>query len=758
MTLLELLKRYTVEIPLIQRDYAQGRADAQARLVRETLLRDMKRALCRDVPPLDLNFVYGGIVEGEEGETFIPIDGQQRLTTLFLLHLYAFRADESRTPLLRRFTYETRESARRFFQYITEHRAQIFAPSREYASPLERITDSEAFGFGWQCDPSVQSALVMLDAIAKDFADVRGLADRLLQSAPPLLSFHFLSIKNLGSGDSLYIKLNARGKPLTPFENFKAKLLGRLQTLPLPFSAGDFERRFDGVWTDFFWQREKSVRYEEKYYLFFKILLVNSGMIEESDENWVWALRYGEIPAEVYLAAYRLLDYLCESPSTPAGRVVWGALENPTASGYAALHAVAVFLREHPELAGTQAMYDWVRLFRNLIGNSVIDDYKASREAVREIDQFAQEEDHFTAPLTGIQHLSLRHVKTKGGRVLRKTSSIFDKGQLKEETVKAAIILAERGASDGAVSGGAFETEIARAEALPFFGGQIRAGLYYAKDENEAYGYDLPTFRARWAKLQLLFRDYDAASSHLHHGILLRRALLSIADYTLPVGGYQTFCSDHNDAGGSISLKAIFSQAEPVTQALLDELDGSKSAEKALKEVIGRHIGGIPQSDWRYTLIHYPGLFSYMNPRFSRMFPGTEYILLVKNLSANGYNMEVFTGALKYELERRFAGEHSREFFTGAQAYLNGALRDPETYEYVGRTLCGDYFLVIPGRGGEQYMVRYSMAEHAFVMERSGEVVFTSQTDTPITETADYICKNPMFSREYKKGKNIERN
>ena len=49
MTLLELLKRYTVEIPLIQRDYAQGRADAQARLVRETLLRDMKRALCREI-------------------------------------------------------------------------------------------------------------------------------------------------------------------------------------------------------------------------------------------------------------------------------------------------------------------------------------------------------------------------------------------------------------------------------------------------------------------------------------------------------------------------------------------------------------------------------------------------------------------------------------------------------------------------------------------------------------------------------------
>lgn len=743
MTLLELLEQYIVEIPLIQRDYAQGRGDAQARRVRETLLRDMKRALCRDVPPLDLNFVYGGVLDGEK---FIPIDGQQRLTTLFLLHLYAFRSDGSRTALLKRFTYETRESTRRFFEYITEHRAQIFAPGRGYAGPSERIMDSEAFGFSWRCDPSVQSALVMLDAIAQTFADVRGLADRLLQRVPPLLSFHFLPIENLGSGDSLYIKLNARGRPLTAFENFKAQLTGRLQSLSLPFSAEDFERRFDGIWTDFFWQREKNGRYEEKYSLFFKILLVNSGLVEESSENGMWALPRQDIPAAVYLAAYHLLNYVCENPAAPASRIVLNVLENPTAPGYTAFHAVSVFLREHPERAGTQAMGDWVRLFRNLTANSVIDDYEASRRAVLEIDRFAQEEEHFAAPLAGVRHLSLRYGKTKGGRTIRKTSSVFDKGQLKEEAVKAEIILAGRGAGDGA-----FEAEIVRAEALPFFGGQIRAGLYDAKDKSAPCGYSLAAFRARWAKLQLLFRDYDAGRSHLHHGVLLRRALLSIEDYTLPVGGYQTFCSDHNDAGGSISLKAIFSQKEPVTQRLLDELDGRKSAENALKEIIERHIGQIPQSDWRYAMIQYPALFAFMSPRFCRVLPEPEHVLLVKNLSANGYNMEVFTGALKYELERRFAGENFREFLTGAEAYQADALQNPGGFEYIGKTTFGDYFLVVPGRDGKQYIVRYHRMENAFAIECGGSTVFTSRTEAPLAETADYIIETLCAAADTKK-------
>lgn len=111
-TLIDLLKEYKVEIPIVQRDYAQGRQDDHTNMVRYNLLKDVKSAILRKTQPLDLNFVYGKV----EGDKFIPLDGQQRLTTLFLLHLYAFNNDDSKTELLTKFTYETRKSSRTFLK------------------------------------------------------------------------------------------------------------------------------------------------------------------------------------------------------------------------------------------------------------------------------------------------------------------------------------------------------------------------------------------------------------------------------------------------------------------------------------------------------------------------------------------------------------------------------------------------------------------------------------------------------------------
>ena len=121
-TLFKLFDKYKVEIPKVQRDYAQGRPDVHAKMVRRNLLEDMKSAVLEKTPPLDLNFVYGKA----EDDKFIPLDGQQRLTTLFLLYLYAFYNDDTKTDLLRRFTYETRTSSRNFLEKLTEKRASIF--------------------------------------------------------------------------------------------------------------------------------------------------------------------------------------------------------------------------------------------------------------------------------------------------------------------------------------------------------------------------------------------------------------------------------------------------------------------------------------------------------------------------------------------------------------------------------------------------------------------------------------------------------
>jgi hypothetical protein len=92
----QLFERHgRIRVPMIQRDYAQGRLTETE--VREEFLNALEAALKKpaDDPmlPLNLDFIYGS-VEGDDETRFLPLDGQQRLTTLFLLHWYLAWRDE----------------------------------------------------------------------------------------------------------------------------------------------------------------------------------------------------------------------------------------------------------------------------------------------------------------------------------------------------------------------------------------------------------------------------------------------------------------------------------------------------------------------------------------------------------------------------------------------------------------------------------------------------------------------------------------
>ena len=82
-TFWKLISTYRIEIPIIQRDYAQGRLSESASAIRSELLESIYAALVYD-SPLDFDFVYGSV----EGDKMFPLDGQQRLTTFYLLHWY----------------------------------------------------------------------------------------------------------------------------------------------------------------------------------------------------------------------------------------------------------------------------------------------------------------------------------------------------------------------------------------------------------------------------------------------------------------------------------------------------------------------------------------------------------------------------------------------------------------------------------------------------------------------------------------------
>lgn len=250
-TFWDLINELSIEIPIIQRDYAQGRQSEKVNEIRNGFVNSLYEAI-EENRNLDFDFIYGS----EKKNVLIPLDGQQRLTTLFLLHWYLAskdnKIDEARETLAK-FSYKTRISAREFCQGLVENEIDISSTDGECLSNV--IADSSWFFLSWKKDPTVQSMLVMLDAIHKKFKSANGFYDLLISKTKPPVTFQFISIDNFGLSDNLYIKMNARGKALTEFENFKAKFEQFIEKNH-PLKKCDFEKKIDGVWTDLFWKHK----------------------------------------------------------------------------------------------------------------------------------------------------------------------------------------------------------------------------------------------------------------------------------------------------------------------------------------------------------------------------------------------------------------------------------------------------------------------------------------------------------------------
>ena len=242
----ESVKLQKIIIPIIQRDYAQGRIDPDINRVRQRFLDSLLEAVERT--PMTLDFVYGDI---DSDGIMTPLDGQQRLTTLFLLHWYAAKKESvsvDQSAFLENFGYETRYSARNFCKDLTR-----FTPS--FTIPIsEEIVDQAWFPLEWKKDPTISSMLVMIDAIHDKFFSVDDLWGKLRGGA---ITFYFLPIKDMGLTDELYIKMNSRGKPLTRFEHFKAEMERSFRAID-ETTAKRVISKIDLDWTDMLWQYRDS--------------------------------------------------------------------------------------------------------------------------------------------------------------------------------------------------------------------------------------------------------------------------------------------------------------------------------------------------------------------------------------------------------------------------------------------------------------------------------------------------------------------
>ncbi len=272
----DLLKQGKLRIPKIQRDYAQGRQSQKVDEIRKVFVHTLLLVVKGKRPATELDFVYGS----NQNNAFEPLDGQQRLTTLFLLHWMlgiqlSVAGDKNKSV----FTYETRNTSDEFCDELVQHDAMQFVQEarikeecrkkdedKESYTPSRIIKGRDWFKWEWKYDPTILSMLVMIDAIYNEMGDDWKMDLGVCRLNLEHITFNLLNLGEFGLSNELFIKMNARGKQLSDFDKLKSTLEEELQiqqkekdeqNTPLASEKDEemWRTLMDGAWIDLFWHK-----------------------------------------------------------------------------------------------------------------------------------------------------------------------------------------------------------------------------------------------------------------------------------------------------------------------------------------------------------------------------------------------------------------------------------------------------------------------------------------------------------------------
>jgi hypothetical protein len=720
ITFLQLLTRCNrIKIPLLQRDFAQGRCTE--REVRDQFLSALKDALLLDPNdpelPLNLDFVYGSIEAGANG-SFLPLDGQQRLTTLFLLHWYLAYLDgklpEFQTSLWdenhSRFNYSVRPSCTEFFDELVRYDPlkepkllvdqpwfflhwRRLDPTIQSVRLSDLIVDQPWFFLHWQLDPTIQSVLVMLDSIDQFFWNTDGLFARLTSTENLAITFQYLRLEHFGLSDDLYIKMNARGKPLTSFETFKARFEERLidlysnetRTLHNQEVAVNifFENRIDTTWTDFFWRyKDTKTHTFDVQIMNFLLTVARISLDAESERfneettllrdkklNGTFSLfsEHGWLTRNFADNFINLLETWSREPGkfTPIlektryfdeATLFNLAINDPTALNYTQLVQLAAFvyyLQKHKDDVQPENLNEWMRVVYNLATNTIIERPEDYGKCLTDLLSLLPHSHEILEHLSAF-HLSIEKIGMIG----------FSSPQMDEEILKAKLFLS----SD---SGVRWRKIIDEAEAHGYFSGQIEFLLDFCGVHDEITNVPIEEWNETMhSNLQEAFSQYFAkakitfTSTGLNveytESYLWKRALLTIGDYLLSVGGVgnYTFLTDapapRNTDSWKRFLRSSPSPANVGKRNYLktlwkNHIDVNKDIEQQLLAVISSGLK-LELEPWSAAIINYPVVLEYCMKQQIRSQENIDEIFLLRGLAMNGAHAELFSYILDFEL------------------------------------------------------------------------------------------------------------
>lgn len=240
-----------VIIPDLQRDYCWGTKSDEKDLVRDFV----KNIIDNSNSELSLGLIYG--YESPIGHIQL-CDGQQRITTLFLLlglinkkSKNAFQGQlisffelnhDDKDPYLQ---YSIRESS---LYFLSDLVCNFFIS--ENTLKVSDITLQPWYFKDYDLDPSIQSMLNALITIENEISNIN--APELGNCIVNRLSFIYYDMGTKANGEETFVVINTTGEPLTATENLKPLFIGAQKTENAENCSQKWEE-----WETWFWKMRK---------------------------------------------------------------------------------------------------------------------------------------------------------------------------------------------------------------------------------------------------------------------------------------------------------------------------------------------------------------------------------------------------------------------------------------------------------------------------------------------------------------------
>lgn len=655
----ELINECTIEIPTIQRDYTYGREGAQE--ISTKLIHSILNSLQKEESTLHLDFVYGkklGIENftalernkssidtlllslknyaenlniavdfnthqkqssAAEVITFIPLDGQQRLTTLFLI--YWFVANELKNKdakkILQRFKYATRTSSREFLQFLT-HQDNYFEYKGEALT--NKIQNHEDFFTKWEKDPTVLSMLFVLNEIQRQFEEKNLDAATVWKklTREEIITFDFFDLDDFELTDELYLKMNARGKKLTHFENYKAWLQ---KSFTDQIEISEWKKKLDLQWNDLFWNQKSKddSKIDTAYLQFFKNMFLGDYLlnedISEKDENIDLLRLNAEFnPVSLFernnnfqenISNYlEVLESVSQANLNTKINVLYNEIEDVSKFlfsknvGLTWWHTTLYFAITRYIIKNKNNLSylnEWVRVISNLIYNTPIESPKLFIEAAQSILELLEKVGDSNV-YEVIEKLNIADI------------NFFNEKQKEEEILKAQKIVTEPNHN--------WEELLISLEKHTYFYGQI--GFIFKLDESEEF----VIFKENSLKALQIFSEEVMKNSNY----LLFRSFLTLGNCFFKSGNTLTYPSNIRGTlrNRNENWRRFIDAKFDYVKKLIEEIDINENIQTQLKDLITNYNATETN---RCKLIKNSELLKYPEKNHIRIYDKGYYLL-----------------------------------------------------------------------------------------------------------------------------------